>query len=186
MTNPTLASIADQGPDTAAIALRLGVAALLGSLVGWERSRSDKPAATRTMLPVSTGSAAFMLLGLRVLYDLQAVDQAHGVILQADPTRVLSYLISGIGFLGGGAILHSKKVVRGMTTAATIWCTAALGAACGFGEFILAGVLFVIVSGSLWGAWLWAWRTGEYDTNGNGNGDEPDRVRETLGAANAD
>src|SRR5690606_18182350 len=118
----TIASVA---PSTGAItssdlALRLCIAAVLGALIGAERSRAEKPADTRTMMLISVGAAAFALVGERVIAGSEG-SAADGIV--SDPTRVLAYIISGVGFLGAGAILHSKRTVKGLTTASSIWCT---------------------------------------------------------------
>jgi putative Mg2+ transporter-C (MgtC) family protein len=130
--------------------LRLIAAAVMGALIGWERGRADKPADSRTMMLVSVGAAGFVLLGMRVVVDVPT-----GVGIQTDPTRVLSYIVSGVGFLGAGSILHSKKTVRGLTTASSIWCTAAVGAACGLGELTVAFFIFAIVFVTLWTPWVY-------------------------------
>jgi putative Mg2+ transporter-C (MgtC) family protein len=82
-----------------------------------------------------------------------AESEAGGVV-QADPNRVLSYVVSGVGFLGAGAILHSKKSVLGLTTAASVWCTAAVGAAAGLGEYLVGAMVTLIVLITLWFPWL--------------------------------
>lgn len=147
--------------------LRLVVAGVMGGLLGWERSRADKPADTRTMVLVAVGAAGFAALGLEIT-DAHAT----GETIRTDPTRVLSYIISGVGFLGAGAILHSKKSVRGLTTAAAIWAVAAIGAACGLGQFEIAFYLFAIVFTMLWSSWVTHALFGP--SNGNGHGGERD------------
>lgn len=150
---------------------RLCVAAVLGGLMGWERGRADKPVGIRTMLLISAGAAAFALLGEQLIDASTRTD-----IIRVDPTRVLSYIISGVGFLGAGAILHSKRTVKGLTTAASIWVSAAVGAACGVGQFMIAFLLFAIAFLTLWSPWVLALATGKIDEelmlreNGNGNG----------------
>lgn len=136
-------------PEHLDIALRLLAAALMGGLIGWERGRAEKPADARTMMLIAVGAAGFVLVGARVVGGFQA-----GGVVQADPNRVLSYVVSGVGFLGAGAILHSKKAVLGLTTAASIWCTAAVGAAAGLGEYAVAAIVTVIVLVTLWCPWL--------------------------------
>jgi len=108
--------------DWADIGIKLLLAAVLASFLGWERGKSDKPAGIRTMVLVSVGAATFVLLGSKVM-DANMT----GEVIRTDPTRVLAYIISGVGFLGAGAILHSKKTVKGLTTAASIWVVAAIG-----------------------------------------------------------
>lgn len=154
------------GLDSAELAFRLCLAALLGALIGAERSRAEKPADTRTMMLISVGAAAFALIGERVIAATDG-GAADGIV--SDPTRVLAYIISGVGFLGAGAILHSKRTVKGLTTASSIWCTAAVGAACGLGEILIAGVVSGIVLVTLWGPWVYYGLTGKMPPSGNGN-----------------
>lgn len=129
--------------------LRMALAAAFGIVIGWERRISDKPADVRTMALVSAAAAAFTLMGVQLAASTQP-----GQGLTLDPSRVISYIISGVGFLGAGAILHSKKTVTGLTTAASIWAAAAIGAACGLGAYVIASGLFVIAMIMMWGGWL--------------------------------
>lgn len=117
---------------------RIGSALALGALVGLERERKHRPAGFRTMILVSMGSAAFMLIGAELV-----AKGDRSAIGQAELSRALQGLIGGIGFLGAGAVIQSKRAVRGMTTAAAIWVTAAIGAACGLGFHTLAAVVAV-------------------------------------------
>jgi len=139
--------------EIADIAIKLGLATVLAALLGWERGRSDKPAGIRTMILISIGAATFALLGTRVIDQSMASDAQS--VIRADPTRVLAYIISGVGFLGAGAILHSKKSVKGLTTAASIWVVAAIGAACGLGEYAVGLMIFAIAFVSLWIPWVY-------------------------------
>ncbi len=138
-----------------AVLFRLLLAAVFGGLLGWERGRSEKPADIRTMILIATGAAAFTLIGQQLI----ALSD-NDAIIRADPTRVLSYIISGVGFLGAGAILHSKRAVKGLTTAASIWVVAAIGAACGVGEFMIAFFLFAITFVTMWAPWVYALANG--------------------------
>jgi putative Mg2+ transporter-C (MgtC) family protein len=138
-----------------AVLFRLLLAAIFGGLLGWERGRSEKPADIRTMVLIATGAAAFTLIGQQLI----ALSD-NDAIIRADPTRVLSYIISGVGFLGAGAILHSKRAVKGLTTAASIWVVAAIGAACGVGEFMIAFFLFAITFVTMWAPWVIALANG--------------------------
>lgn len=124
---------------------RLCIASVLGGLLGWERGRADKPVGICTMLLISAGGAAFAMLGEQIVIESNRPD-----IIRVDPTRVLSYIISGVGFLGAGAILHSKRTVTGITTAASIWVSAAVGAACGVGQLMIGSLLFAIAFIALW------------------------------------
>lgn len=138
------------------VALRIGLAAVLGVVVGTERKLSSKPLGGRTMALISAGAAGFTLMGVEV-----AAQGGMGSNLQIDPTRVLSYIIAGIGFLGAGAILHTKRGISGLTTAASIWTSAGIGAACGLGLYVIAGALFAVVCIALWVPWLGQLRNGE-------------------------
>lgn len=104
-----------------AILLRLGLALLLGAIVGLERESSEHEAGLRTNALVSLGCALFTLISGYGF--LSFLTMAH---IQVDPTRIASYVIAGIGFLGGGAIFRQqdKEKVKGLTTAAAIWVVA--------------------------------------------------------------
>ncbi|MFA5506236.1 MAG: MgtC/SapB family protein [Vulcanimicrobiota bacterium] len=124
-------------------ALKLGVAFVCGLLLGLEREHRDKPAGLRTIVLISVGSALYMIVG-----DLVAlVSQAPAELVRADPSRIGSEVVSGIGFLGAGTIIHSRGSVHGLTTAATIWVAAAVGLCAGVGFHLtaLATTLFVLV-----------------------------------------
>jgi putative Mg2+ transporter-C (MgtC) family protein len=110
---------------TAEIVQRLTIAALLGAIIGLEREYRQKPAGLRTNILIALGSAAFTL-GSIALGGTQS------------PDRIASQIVTGIGFLGGGAILRSGMSVHGLTTAAGIWVNAAIGMAAGAGELAVA------------------------------------------------
>ena len=120
-------------------AARLLLAALLGALVGLEREIHDHPAGMRTHLLVSLGSAAFTVLSI-------AAFPAPG----ADPARIAAQIVSGIGFLGAGAILKEGATIRGLTTAASLWAVSAVGMAAGAGAWAIAITITVIAIVSLW------------------------------------
>ncbi len=123
--------------------LRLALALVLGGLIGLEREFSEHRAGMRTNALVSLGAALFTVISA---YGF--LDSAHLLHVQIDPTRIASYVVAGIGFLGGGAIFTRKDSVRGLTTAAAIWTVAAIGMACGVGfywESVLATALTLIV-----------------------------------------
>jgi putative Mg2+ transporter-C (MgtC) family protein len=113
-------------------ALALAVAFALGTLIGFERQWRQRTAGLRTNVLVATGAAAFADLGLR----LNGVDGA---------TRIIAYIVSGIGFLGAGVIMKEGTNIRGLNTAATLWCSAAVGAFCGSGLLLEAIVLAAFV-----------------------------------------
>lgn len=129
--------------STQELILRIAVAGLLGALVGLDRELSDQPAGLRTHILVSLGSALFTLVGA---YGLTAFSTAPGRAL--DPTRVAAQVVTGIGFLGAGAIIRQGASIRGLTTAAGLWVTAAIGMAVGFGYWAgaLATTLLAVVS----------------------------------------
>lgn len=139
--------------STGEIALRIGAAIGFGALVGLERERKHRPAGFRTMILISLGSAGFMILAVQSILAIPAqlgqeldtsVHSGNGtpvIVGQAEVSRVLQGLLGGIGFLGAGAVIQNKRAVRGLTTAAAVWVTACIGAACGIGLYKLAGVL---------------------------------------------
>ena len=132
---PTFISIFDG--LHAQMLVRLVVAALLGSFVGYERERQGKPAGLRTHAMVAVGAALFTVVSL------------YGFGAEADRSRVAAMIVSGIGFLGAGAILHERGGVQGLTTAASLWVTAAIGIAVGVGMFSMslatAALVFVVL-----------------------------------------
>src|SRR3954471_1081429 len=109
------------------IPIRLVLAALLGGMIGLERQWRDKPAGLRTNILICVGSTLFMSISTKV-----------AALLGGDPTRIAAQIISGIGFLGAGAVLHSHGFVLGLTTAATIWVVAGVGMALGSGMYAVA------------------------------------------------
>ncbi|MBV9691017.1 MAG: MgtC/SapB family protein [Ktedonobacteraceae bacterium] len=121
------------------ILLRLSVALLLGVVMGWERESRQHSAGIRTNALVALGSCLFTLISAFGFSQLLGI--AH---VQVDPTRIASYVVAGIGFLGGGTIIVQHDRVKGLTTAAVIWMVAALGMACGAGwlwEAVIATLL---------------------------------------------
>lgn len=111
--------------------MRLGLAALLGVVLGAEREARDKAAGVRTQAMVCMGAAAF---GLLSVYGFHA----DGVVSRLDPSRVAAQVAVGVGFLGAGAIIVEQERIIGLTTAATIWLMAAVGLLVGCGLFIAA------------------------------------------------
>lgn len=126
-------------PADLGYALRLLLAALLGAAVGLEREIHDHPAGMRTHLLVSLGSAGFTVLSI-------AAFPAPG----SDPARVAAQIVTGIGFLGAGAILKEGVSIHGLTTAASLWVVAAVGMAAGAGAWVTAVTITVIAIVSLW------------------------------------
>jgi len=121
------------------LVLRLLLAAVLGAAIGLEREIHEHPAGMRTHLLVSLGSAGFTVLSIYAF-------PAPG----ADPARVAAQIVTGVGFLGAGAILKEGATIRGLTTAASLWAVAAVGMAAGAGAWLIALTTTLIVVVSLW------------------------------------
>ena len=116
--------------------VRILLALVLGGIVGFQRERADKPAGMRTLTLISVGAALFTVVSI------------YG--FDADPARVAAGIVTGIGFLGAGAIIRrGEGVVEGLTTAATIWAVAGIGLAAGAGLYLIAAVTAVLVLGVL-------------------------------------
>ena len=111
---------------------RVFVAALLGGMIGFEREYRAKEAGLRTHFLVAMGSALFMIVSQ---YGFNAV---LGTSITLDPSRVAAQVVSGIGFIGAGTIIFQKHVIKGLTTAAGLWVTSAIGLACGSGLYLLS------------------------------------------------
>ena len=114
--------------------VRLVVAAGLGGAIGLERELRDQPAGFRTHTLVALGSCLFALISA---FGVDAL-LAEGGAARSDPTRIAAQIVSGIGFLGAGAILRYGTTVRGLTTAASLWVVAAIGMAAAFGAYLLS------------------------------------------------
>ncbi len=123
------------------ILLRLGVALLLGASVGFERESHEHAAGMRTNALVALGSCLFTIISAFGFMDLLGI--AH---ITLDPTRIASYVVAGIGFLGAGSIFFSRDQgkVAGLTTAAAVWLVAAIGMACGAGLLLEAATATIL------------------------------------------
>ena len=115
--------------------IKLGVALLIGGLIGAEREYHGKATGLRTMIMICVGSALFTMLSTRI---------------GGSGDRIAANIVNGIGFLGAGIIFRDDNRVKGLTTAATVWVVSALGMCVGAGQFDMAIVGFVFVLGSLW------------------------------------
>jgi putative Mg2+ transporter-C (MgtC) family protein len=113
--------------------LKLGVALLVGGIIGAEREHHKKAVGLRTLILISVGSALFTILSQRI-----------GALTNSDGARIASNIVVGIGFLGAGVILEERGRVIGLTTAATTWLVAGLGMAAGAGEYILSGITAIL------------------------------------------
>lgn len=143
-------SIFTHATQDAFLLLRLAIALALSATIGWERERRDRPAGLRTHMLVAAASTLFVGLGRPLVAQLGPTLEGQ---MAFDPTRLVHAVAVGVGFLGAGAIfVHDERNrVRGLTTAASIWATAAIGATVGLGRWILAAgttllVLFVLAA----------------------------------------
>jgi putative Mg2+ transporter-C (MgtC) family protein len=127
--------------------LRLVIAAVLGGAVGLERELRERQAGFRTHLLVSVGSALFTIASA---YGFREFLVGGGNVVRADPTRIAAQIVTGIGFLGAGAIIRQGLSVRGLTTAATLWVVAAIGLTTGAGYYWPAVATTAIALFSLW------------------------------------
>lgn len=131
--------------ETLELAIRLLAAVAAGAAIGLERQIRDKAAGLRTHILVAVGAATYLIMSAQV-----AIENERPNMPPLDPLRVVGGLIGGIGFLAAGVIIERRGNVRGLTTAASLWLTAALGAAAGLGQFVLVGLAVVITLLVLW------------------------------------
>lgn len=124
--------------------VRVLVAMLLCAVIGYDRERGGKPAGLRTHTLVGLGASTFVVLGELLLVYFAPIAQD----MRYDPIRVLEAVVAGVAFLGAGTIFFSRgeNVVRGLTTAASLWATAGVGLAAGLGHYVFAaGVAALII-----------------------------------------
>ena len=122
------------------LVLRLFISALFGGLIGLERETLKRPAGLRTHILVSVGSALLMLVSIGLVAPFAGTPNTN-----LDPGRIAAQVVSGIGFLGAGTILRHGASIKGLTTAASLWVSAAIGLAVGGGFYLVAVVTTVIV-----------------------------------------
>jgi putative Mg2+ transporter-C (MgtC) family protein len=150
-----LAANAIPSLNDAHIVLRLAVAAGLGGAIGIERELREREAGIRTHLLVSLGSALFTIVSA---YAFHSFLTSGANVVRADPTRIAAQIVTGIGFLGAGAIIREGLSVRGLTTAATLWVVAAIGMACGAGWYWAAIVTTLLTLLALWPLRIFAYK----------------------------
>jgi putative Mg2+ transporter-C (MgtC) family protein len=126
---------------------RLILALVLGGLVGIERERKNQPAGFRTHVVLCVGSALMMLTSIYMADMFNAKEP--GVPRTTDPGRIAAQVVSGVGFLGGGAILRMGVTIRGLTTAASLWSTAGVGLAVGCGYYYGAVLMTLLMLATL-------------------------------------
>lgn len=134
-SSPFVDAILSPGTNFAGVCFKLVLSMVLGSVVGFERGRRGQTAGVRTFSLISMGSALAMVLSVYVA-------EKYG---DGDPTRMAAQVISGVGFLGAGAIIQMKGSVRGLTTAAGIWMSATIGMAVGVGLYLISIVATLLV-----------------------------------------
>lgn len=125
----------------------LGAAALAGALVGWDREAHGKVAGLRTHMLVSLGAALFVVAAVQL-----SLKTAGAAGVSVDTSRIIEGVATGIGFLGAGSIVKARQKVEGVTTAASIWVTGAIGAACGARLYLLAAAAAALALFILWPA----------------------------------
>ncbi|MGD0153425.1 MAG: MgtC/SapB family protein [Thermacetogeniaceae bacterium] len=132
------------------IIVRMVASLVVGLIIGYERSRRQKPAGLRTYALVCIGSTLFMIISA---YGMQAVPNLSVLkadSLRMDPGRVAAQIVTGIGFLGAGMIWKERGTVRGLTTAANLWVTAGMGMALGLGLYFLTLVSVTCIFAALY------------------------------------
>jgi len=127
------------------IIVRLAIAAGFGAAVGIERELREQAAGLRTHILVSLGACLFTLVGAYGFLALATHNTAN-----PEPTRIASNIVVGVGFLGAGSILREGRTIHGLTTAASLWVSAAIGMAVGVGLYWASGVAVVLTLLSLW------------------------------------
>ena len=130
--------------------VELLLAALAGGMVGLEREVRGRQAGFRTNILVAVGSALVMIVSNRVAFHDWPNSANPHVNINIDPARIAYGVMTGVGFLGAGVIVHYRGSVRGLTTAASIWCVAGLGLAAGLGLYLLAIFAALLVIAALW------------------------------------
>jgi putative Mg2+ transporter-C (MgtC) family protein len=120
---------------TSELLLRIAVATVLGAVIGYERDIHGRPAGLRTHALVALASATFMVVSGHFVFFQHYV---KGDVVEVDASRIAASVVSGIGFLAGGAILRTGLTVQGLTTAAALWLVAAIGLAAGGGMYVVA------------------------------------------------
>lgn len=139
---------ASAGGTTAEGAVRLLLAGLAGGLVGLDREVRGREAGFRTNILVCFGSALVMIVSIQ--FGTVPWTAHPGVNINVDPARIAYGVMTGVGFLGAGTIVHNRGSVRGLTTAAALWCVAGVGLALGFGLYVLSALATAMIVAALW------------------------------------
>jgi putative Mg2+ transporter-C (MgtC) family protein len=128
---------------------RLLMATALGGAIGFERELTGKAAGLRTHILICLGAALFTVM------SMELPSPATATLPRGDTSRIAANIVTGVGFLGAGAILHAHGQIRGLTTAATIWVVSAIGMAAGAGEYVIAVGTATLVLLVLWPLRWW-------------------------------
>jgi putative Mg2+ transporter-C (MgtC) family protein len=175
--------------DWPEVLLRVALAAVLGGVLGLEREFREREAGLRTHLLVCVGSALFTIVSA---YGFTEFLRSGEAVVRADPTRIAAQIVTGIGFLGAGAIIRQGLSIRGLTTAATLWVVAAIGLATGAGYYSAAVITTGVALAALWPLRAFAYRMVRRYRGETGillvqlpAGESPGRVIDTVEDANA-
>lgn len=136
LTHPTELELIGLVPGYVALAVKGILAVILGGIIGLDREKKLKPAGVKTQILICVGACLYTMIGL---------SNVVAGVANYDPSRIPAQIVSGIGFLGAGAIIQSQGRITGMTTAATIWIVAAIGAAVGSGQIVTAAAFTLII-----------------------------------------
>lgn len=131
------------------IIIRLSIITLFASVIGYERERQNSYAGFRTHLLVAISATIIALIQQSIIYEIIDLHQEYPLIVEvvkSDPARLIATVVSGIGFLGAGTIIVTKRNITGLTTAASIWSVAGLGIAVGMGYLEVATIGFIFLS----------------------------------------
>jgi putative Mg2+ transporter-C (MgtC) family protein len=175
--------------DWPEVLLRVALAAVLGGVLGLEREFREREAGLRTHLLVCVGSALFTIVSA---YGFSEFLRSGEAVVRADPTRIAAQIVTGIGFLGAGAIIRQGLSIRGLTTAATLWVVAAIGLATGAGYYSAAVITTGVALAALWPLRAFAYRMVRRYRGETGillvqlpAGESPGRVIDTVEDADA-
>lgn len=138
------------GLTTSDILIRLVLSVILAGAIGYDREFHDHPSGIRTHIIVCLGACILTMIQIQATFYAGWLKDIHsygGVVLRMDPTRIVAQIVSGIGFLGAGTIIVTKRSVTGLSTAASIWAVAGIGIAIGYGFYRIAifGTIFVYI-----------------------------------------
>lgn len=122
------------------IALRLGLAALFGAIIGIDREVKERPAGLRTHMLTALAAAVFTVMAFEIFHQVRQLEQP----VSADPVRVIEAVTAGVAFLAAGTIITSQGRVQGLTTGAGMWLAGSIGLACGGGYYLIAFIALIM------------------------------------------